>query len=728
MHSWRRKYLSWFLVSVMLTALLPGASLASDQSSISMDQAIQTVKQTFTVPPAYTSFSSGYNKEQNSQSWSLNWNDPAGNGGNFSAQVDAVSGEIISMNCWRPETQPHSRIPSISLSDAQKMGSELLQRLIPSRFSSLMLIPDNQLVSLTSFGSSNYSIRWQRMYNNIPVIGEGANMEISANDGQVLNYNLNWTNLDMPSPTGVISPAVARQSFISEGIIQLEYVLPYRSGPLVVQAQQTPMLAYRLDHPSQGILDAFSGKPFVPANDHWLGGGGGGFEAMSMTSKNMAMDQAAQPLTPQEQAEIEQTSNLLSQEEAASIIAKWIDIPNNLSLRSANLEQDWRDPQLRIWNLNWSSSRSSNSKQSSHLYGRVNALTGELVGFNLNLPSSDSKSATMTQEAAQTLADSFLKKLSEQRFSQLKLDQARSDQYNQRYISSGVNQSSWHFNYLRTVNGISFPANGANIIVDRASQKITSYNLNWIDKEFPSAQGVLGIDRANDLYLQAAPLTLSYSILYNGGGGLSEMHLIYQPQNQSGQAYFSMIDAHSGEKLDEQGKPVSQNEGVHVFNDIAGNFAEKEISILGQAGLMGEYGDSFHPDENISLLVLLRTMLNSASGIDNTRDLSDSEVMKRAFELGWIKENLAPESEVNRALLSQLIVRSLDLEYLARRPEIYQLPYQDAYLLGDDLKGYAALSFGLDIIKGDGINFDAGHLVSRAEAAFALVRSLGAKT
>jgi len=712
------------MVSMMLITLLPAVALAS---GISLDQAIQTVKQTFTVPPEYTNFSSGYNKGDNIQSWSLNWTDPSGKGGNFGAQVDAESGEIISMNCWKPETQHHNRIPSIALPDAQKIGNELLQRLIPSRFSSLVLIPDNQLITLTSFGSSNYNLRWQRMHDNIPVIGEGANMIISAGDGQVINYSLNWTNLNMPSPDGVISPDAACQAFIDEGIIQLEYVLPYRSSSPAMQDQQSPMLVYLLDHPSQGVIDAFSGKPVIPANDDWLGGGGGA-ERLSMNSKSMAMDQAAQPLTPQEQDEIMQTANLLSQEEAAGIIAEWVDIADNLSLRSANLEQDWRDPQLRVWNLNWSSSQSLNSKQFSNLYGRVNARTGELIGFNLDLPSSDSTAATMTQEAARALADSFLKKVQERHYSQLKFDQASSDRNNRRFISSGTNQPSWYFNYLRTVNGISFPGNGANIVVDRASQKISSYSLNWIDKEFPSAQGVLGMDQANDLYLQAAPLTLGYSTLHRGGSALSEMHLIYQPQTQPDQANFSMIDAHSGDKLDGQGTPLGENEGIHVFNDIAGNFAEKEISLLGQAGLMGEYGDAFHPDANITLLALLRAMLNSASGIEITRDLSDPAVMKRAFELGWIKETLAPDSEVNRGLLSQLMLRSLDLEYLAQRPEIFQLPYQDASSLGDDLKGYAALSFGLDIIKGDGINFDAQHIVSRAEAAFALIHSLNVKT
>ncbi len=746
MHTKRRKCIVWLMVSLLLITLLPAASLASDRANISLDQAIQSVKQTFAVPPEYTNFSSGYNQGENSQFWSLNWTDPAGKGGNFGAQVDAASGEIISMNSWNPETQAHNRIPSISLADAQNIGGDLLQRLIPSRVSSLVLIPENQLISLTSFGSSNYSVRWQRIFNNIPVMGEGVTMQISASDGQVINYNLNWTNKDMPSPNGIISLETARQSFISEGIIKLEYVMPYPGGSPVIAAQQSPQLVYRLDHPSRGALDAFTGKPVLTANVGWLGGGGGA-EEMYSSAKNLAMDRAPQPLTPQEQDEIKNTANLLSQEEAASIVAKWVNIDDNLILRSANLEKNWRDPQQRIWNLSWSSNlsaahsdikitaipisnaapSSSSSPLPSNLNGRVNARTGELVGFNLDVPAASDSTATMTQETARALADDFLKKVQENHFSQFKFDQVDFDQYKKRIMVPGSNPPNWSFNYLRTVNGILFPNNGVNITVDRISKKIVSYNLNWIDKEFPSPQGALGTDKGNELYLQAAPLTLAYSLFNMVEGSAPEMHLVYLPQNQPTHAMFSMIDAHNGTELNEQGEPLSLNEGSHVFTDIAGNYAEKEISILGQAGLMGEYGNAFHPDEHIKLLALLKAMLNSASGIDNTRNLSEPEIMKRAFELGWIKESLPPDSEVSRGLLAQLMVRSLSLEYLARRTEIFQVPYKDASLLGDDLRGYAALCYGLDIIKGDGTNFDGSHVVTRAEAALALIHSLGAK-
>lgn len=725
MHIWPRKTLSLILISLMLVTLLPGTVLASSSPAISLDQAIENVRQIFNIPLEYTNFVSGFNDNINVQTWSLSWNNPSGSGGSFDAQVDASTGEILSMNCWNQDNLNNNHIPSISLAQAQKIGTELLQQLVPSRIASLVLIPDNQLISLTSSGNSEYTLHWQRIVNNVPVSSEGANIQINANNGQVQSYNLNWTNnLDLPAPSGIITPDAAREAFINAGMVQLEYILPNASTNRD-DTKSSPLLVYRLDHPSNGIIDAFTGKPLILDNGQSLYGGGGGM--LGMNSKDSFAGAAPIPKTPQEQAEIDQTSGLISQEEAAAEVAKWVDLSDNLILRTATLSKDGRDNNVRIWNLSWASNTSASSKQPVDLFGQVDAQTGELLRFHLDLPSDNSSAAAMTQMAAQNLADSFLKKVQPQRYSLLKLDQTSTDLNIKTKLRPTAGQTTWDFNYLRNVNGISFPGNGANIVVDRASQRIVSYTLNWIDSDFPSAQGIISSDQANDIYLQAAPLTLCYIPVYNDEKALSEVHLIYQAQSRPDQLDVSMIEAHNGEKLNQQGQPVTKNLCVHIFNDISGSFAEKEIALIGQAGLMSEYGDAFHPDEYIKLADLLRVMVNCSVDIYSTQNYTDQDVMNYALRQGWIKEMLPPESTVNRGLLSQLMVRFLGLEYVANLTAIYQLPYQDGSTLGDDLKGYAALTWGLGIIKGDGVNFDAQKLISRAEAASALVHSLGAK-
>lgn len=725
----RQKLLICLIISLMAAPLSPSSAIASTQAAIPLDQAIQTVKQNFNVPAEYTKFSSGLNDLNDRQAWSLSWNNPSEKGGHFNAQVDTKTREIISMNNWNPDKQKQSQVPSLSPSQAQEIGTQLLQRLIPERISSLQFIPEQPIIPLGNYGEPSYSLRWQRLANDIPVLGEGASIEISLADGQALGYNLNWTNMDMPDPAGVITPDAARQTFIQEEILQLQYILPTGVQPLSLQSKPSPILVYRLDHPSNGIIDALTGEVILPEYDQLFSGGAGDANIAALGSKQANRDEAAAvPLTPQEIEEINKTYQLISQDEAISALKQWLDIPENLTLSSANLGQDWRDSDLRSWNLNWQSVTTPKEGQPRSLYGRINAQTGELMSFNLDLTNKSDSKPDMTQAAAQTLADNFLKKVQPQRFAELKLNEHNLDRDKRSAVSHNPAVYTWQFNYIRMVNGISFPGNGADIQVDRSNQKIIAYNLNWANQEFPSDQGVLGVDRANEQYLQALPLTLSYSKLNNSAGIPLEMRLTYQPQNPPSQPYISYIDAKTGESLDYQGKPISSRIRARYFNDIAGNFAAKEISLLGQAGLFSEYDNDFHPDEEIKLASLMRAMLTADNGFDYTVKLSDQEIMQRAWALDWTKENLAADSSVSQGLLAQLMIRWLDLEYLATKTEIFQVPFPDAFALSDDLKGYVALSWGLGLIKGTDDSFDASHRVSRAEAAFALVQTLNVKT
>ena len=718
MHIYGRNLLTGFFLSLVLSILCSTMALAADKEPITLEQAVQTVKQHFEVPAQYTEFTSGYNRSQDSSCWSLTWNDPANNSGNFSAQVDASTGEIVAMNSWRPDTPPYHRIPEISQAQAQEIGTGLLKRLLPARSSSLVLLPDTQPIFLSSNGPSTYTISWRRFADSIPVISDGATVEVNAHSGEVLRYNLTWTNQSLPAPTNIISSDAARQLFVDEEVLQLQYMLPYSMRPLSVQSQQAPLLVYRLDHPSNGVIDALTGELILPDSGQWLAGGG----SDEMQNKSM---QVAVPsvLTPQEEEEISQALDLISPEQAADVVNTWVEIPDNMVLRSVNLYQDWDEPSLRIWNLYWASASPTSSNLPLSIYGRVNARTGELLNFNLDLPTPTDPTEPISQEAARNLADNFMRRAQGERFAQFKLDERSLGRDNSSKMLPSY-QTTWNFTYGRTVDGIPFPSNGAEIRIDRASQQIISYNLNWIDRDFPSSQGVLGIDRANTLYLQSAPLTLSYIALYSSEERAAKMRLVYQPLSPPSEPYCRIFDAKSGAKLNDRGQSVVPKIRPYVFNDIAGHFAEREIALLGQAGLMGEYGDTFRPDEPMHLAALLRAMLGSTNGVTTMQALSDAEVLEQAQALGWIKEKLAAELPVSRGLLAQLMVRSLNLEYLACLPDIYQVPTRDGASVLPDLKGYAALSWGLQIIKGDGEDFAVSHIVTRAEAAAALIRTL----
>ncbi|MGB9905099.1 MAG: S-layer homology domain-containing protein, partial [Desulfotomaculales bacterium] len=251
--------------------------------------------------------------------------------------------------------------------------------------------------------------------------------------------------------------------------------------------------------------------------------------------------------------------------------------------------------------------------------------------------------------------------------------------------------------------------------------------LDWSNLAFPAPEGILGTQRAADAFLQARPLTLSFTQVYDPSGP-GEVRLVYQPLAAPGVAASDLLDARTGEFLDWTGKPLSQQRRVYRYNDIAGNFAEEEISLLGRAGLFGEYGSAFHPEEKVTAVSLLRAMLMAKGEFFDGAAPADQDVLRRARVRGWLKEELAPDDPVSRETLVKLLVRMLGLERAARAEGIYRVPYADAASLPPDALGYAALAWGLGFVKGDGTNFTPGHEVTRAEAAAALVRALRAES
>jgi hypothetical protein len=204
----------------------------------------------------------------------------------------------------------------------------------------------------------------------------------------------------------------------------------------------------------------------------------------------------------------------------------------------------------------------------------------------------------------------------------------------------------------------------------------------------------------------------------------ADVRLVYRPVVHPGSAGSELLDAKTGQLLDWQGKPLVDNLKAGYFKDIKGNFAENEISILGQAGLFKEYGDVFHPEEKMTMGSLLKAMLTIQKGSWGKSDLTDQELLKQAREMGWLQEDWQPDSDVDRERMAKLMVRFLRLEPAAKAEGIYQVPFADAGSLPSGSLGYVALAWGLGIIKGDDVVFSASHVMSRAEAATALVRTL----
>lgn len=287
----------------------------------------------------------------------------------------------------------------------------------------------------------------------------------------------------------------------------------------------------------------------------------------------------------------------------------------------------------------------------------------------------------------------------------------------------GYGTSQEIFSYYRLVNGIPFYGNGLNVTVDTVSGKVIGYNLNWSELDFPSAEGSLTLQAAVDKFLAVRPLTLIYIPGEKAlePGKTAQLRLVYQPLAANSDIPSQTLDAKTGEFLDYMGRPMTKIPRAHRFTDIQGSFAEKEIGMIGQAGLLSEYGDAFHPQETVTLVSLLRALQGARNGVYGNVVPSDEEVMQFAKNEGWLTEDLGSGAMVNRETFTRILIRFVKLEPVAKLQGIYQAPYSD---INPDFYGYSALAKGIGILSVQGQIFNRIQAVTRAEAAYAIIKAL----
>ncbi|MHB1651582.1 MAG: YcdB/YcdC domain-containing protein [Desulfitobacteriaceae bacterium] len=730
----RRSVLTILMTLLLLGQLVyPASSLAGGASVpeilvnepvVSLEQAIRVVKDSFNIPQDYTKFTSGYNTYNDRKTWSLRWTAPDESTGNLMAQVDVSTGEIVSMNKWvnGNKSGPTLQIPSIQAGEAKDIAEKLVTRLAPGKLADIQLLPaDDAIIPLINYGPVAYTVRWQRSVNGIPYPADGITVQVSGIDGDILSYNLMWNTLQFPDAKNVISADKAQEAFINNPMLELQYFVPAPIKPQAIGEKLQPRLVYQLNNAYvNGAIDALTGEPIKISAGQWFGNEKGGAGGMgSVGSPGALADKVnSPPLTPDEQREIEKNANLISQDQAVEAVKRWVGIPANLVVRNVNLSMDWSSPETRVWTLDWNQAKPDN-EAAQYMYARVNATTGELMSFSVSYPfNSGNKSAVLGRAAAQKIAEEFLQRIQPQRFQEVKLME-------ESYPPGlkGGQGGPEGFNYYRLVNGVPYRNNGINITVDTATHNIINYNLNWSSLDFPPLTGILNIGDASGAFLKARPLTLNYAQMVNPTqmGDKGATRLIYQPQAPNGVPTGNLIDAKTGEFLDWQGRSLAQLPKAYHFTDIGGSFAEKEIALLGQAGIFGEHGNSFYPDEVVTVSSLLRALLTAKNGAWMNSSQTDKEVIQAAKQQGWLTGDLLPSGAVTRDMLVMLMIRFLQLEPIAKLEGIYQVPYRD---VPPSSLGYVALAKGTGMLNIDGEQFEPGRSVSRAEAAYALVKVL----
>ncbi|SHI89371.1 YcdB/YcdC domain-containing protein [Lutispora thermophila] len=708
-----KRALSLFLVLALLfsnTSVI-FAQAKENQSKISLQKAIEIARESFEFnSQGYDFNQSYYENADGTKQWYLNWTSKS-NGDNISITIDADTGDVISMYQWKEEYSTPTKLAKYSYEEALKEAEAIVKKLQPKRYKEMELMDNSKYGSTYYYDSNTYYFYYIRKVDNIPFQGDGINIAINKNTLEVYNYNFTWSKMALPDASKALSLEEAKKIFKEKNGIELAYIIRYDQKT----KKNTAKLVYTFKNDNLPI-DAITGE--IINQGHYAV-----YDASA--AGNVQSAKEAVVLTPEENREVENNEKYLKKEKAIEIAKKYVNISDKHSLEAASLYSNY-DGSGAKWSFSWSYNI-PDKKEYSYVNISLDAVTGKVVSLSSYNSHQDevanNGNPKYNMDKAKELAENFLNAIDPERFSQTEY---RPNLYQNNEVDNPI---SYTFNFIRKVNGIACPGNYLNVTVNVYTGEITYFYSYWTEIEFPKPDNLLTLEAAYDALYKNVDFHLNYINYYD--------YKLKHPNNKvtklvySFDSFSGMFDPKTGKLLDYNGDIIKDKKD-NMFEDIKGHWAENDIITLLEAGIIETNGKSFAPDENIKQKDFIKMLINSLQPnyrvltYDSSSTEEYDDYYKQAISRKIITEkekNL--DSEVTRAQAAKMIVKAMNLGYIADNSEIFLLGYSDKDSVSKEMRGYVAIATGLNIMsgKGDG-RFAPNDKLTRAETATTIVRFL----
>jgi len=680
----RKRVFTRVLMVCLLLCTMCVPAFGAEEDSKGLEQAIVAAKQIITVPDNYTDFTH-YSNERETISgkvlvWRLNWSEKEGKNGSVSATI-GENGVLYEYRKYNDDINQKG-LAQVTKEKAQITAEEFLKKVMPTDAAQMRRVDKN----LNSYSNEEYYLTYQKFVNEVPVNFISVNIGINKYSGEVTSFNAENTEikgLEYPTVDSVMEPAVAEKTYIEKLGVALKYYSYYDYK----EKKMNIFSGYSIDDNENNAIDAKTGQVVSPAkrNDIYMNNmkdkSGNGMEATLATAK--------EDLTKEETDAIKNVSNLITKEKAESILRETFDIlTSDMKVNNVSLNKKYNNENY-VWNISFEGA-----------YGQVDAQSGEVLSLNSYKDNKDTVNKDISKPEAQNIAEGFLKKVTPNKFAQTKYKDVKNRDLKISVIEEG-NDSS--FNYVRQVNGIEFSNNRLRVEVDKANGKVIGYDNNWYENvDFPDISKVITKEDAFNKIKGLSGFELQYILLDK-----NKIGLVYNFNNTS-ENYI--IDPMNGIRIDFTGKAYKENK-LPEYTDIAGQLCENTVKELLNNGYYID-GDKFNPNMSITQINFFKYLYSPVKNGYNT----DDEFYDMLIGNGVIKkEEKAPNSFVSNQDAAQFVIRYLGYEKIAVHPEIFVNPFKDN--VEEKYKGYAAMCYSLNIIKGVSGSFYGNNNISNAEAA-----------
>lgn len=699
------------MILIFGTVSVVFAGTTQANGKISLEKAIQIAREAFNFNTEGFDFNQSYYENmEGTKQWQLSWNSRS-NGDSISITVDADTGDILNMYQWKEEFSTPKKLAKHSKEEALKVAETIIKKLQPEKIKEMELVDDSKYQSKYIYDSNTYNFYFIRKVDNIDFQGDGVNIAIDKNTLEVNSYNFSWSKIAFPDASKAISMEQAKKIFREKNGIELAYIIRYDQKT----KKNTAKLVYTLKNGSRAI-DALTGEiinqVFYPLYEVGVAG-------------DVQAAKEAVVLTPEEMKEVENNNKYLKKEEALEIAKKYVKLDEKHNLEASSLYPNYNSDGA-VWNFSWSYNI-SDKKEYSYVHISLDAVTGEVINlsnYNSHQDVADNSVPKYNFEKSKELAESFLNAVAPEKFAQ---SEYRPDPYENNLVDKPI---LYNFKFVRMVNGIVCPGNYLTVTVNTYTGDITNFYSVWTDIEFPKADNPLTIEAAYEALYKNVDFGMSYISTYD--------YRLKYPNNKiiklvySFDTFSGLLDPKTGELLDYNGDAL-KNKKDNLFEDIKGHWAENDIMRLMEAGIIESDSKSFAPDKNIKQKDFVKMLINSLQ--PNYRilpyDSSSTEenyddYYKQAISRKILTEKEKnPDSEITRIQAAKMLIKAMNLGYIADKSDIFALNYKDNDSISKELRGYVAIITGLNIMSGkEGGIFAPEDKLTRAETAAILVRFL----
>ena len=677
-----RKRVSLLLALVMVITAIPFAAFAQEYDK-QLEDAIIKSKEVFSIGEEYDRFDYSISTYDDKMSFHLYWSDSKNAIGSIDVTITS-DGIVTDYGKWSVSSdKDRPKLPKVSKEEGLKVAQEFIARVSPQFKDNLEYVKDNEPLNIYS---NSYRYYFVRTVNNIPYYNNGINVYVDNFTGEVISYYVNWDmDLKFADTKGVMPIDKANNLYREKLGLDLIYKPKYNSNAIEYYLVYGP-LYYNL------YLNAKTGE--VVLNYEYYGGAMGALTSDADEAKE-------KNLSPAELEAVESVKGIINKEEAEKIARDILELDKDYKASYVRLYKSWNRDDSYYWHLSFEKN-ANNEYRSANI--SINAKTKEVISFDRYEPIPEAAKAKYNKEQSLDIAKKLIEKLAKD-----KKDLVELNEY-QNIVVPLYDQNYYSFYFIRKYGNAYVENNGINISVDAVNGKVTSYYLNWNEAEFPSQDNIITKDKAHDILLEQVGLELRYINPYVDGRDNKEAVLVYGLKSNKP----SDLDAYTGKILDSDGDPYEESR-VITYNDIENSYAKDKINILAQFGIALP-GEEFRPKDEIiqkDFLYLLAKVDYSYLEIDD-----EERLYQYLINRGIIKDKeKAPEAKVTKEEAIKYIIRALYYDKIADIEGIFKDIFKDSNDISPELKGYAAIAYGLNIVEGSNGYLNPKKNISREDAA-----------